>query len=585
MKKVYLCLLAGASLALASCSSDDLTTVGGGSDNGGGSTSTGIPSSDLTVPMDNWKKARISVKSPVNTLVSLSYNTEGEGETVIVSDYVATKGSNDIDVTIPAYVEDVTLTYTTTDGAEETVTAALDKSLVSLEGTLSNYTDSEGKTWESVPFRVRYEVGGETPTFHEHWTQSGNGDWMLTIHYMVCDEWENEKIVEIQNPGIDVGGGDEGNIDGGEIDLEGIDNVEQFYTDDAEGNLTYQGTTYNTSGVVMFDANWPYNTDYNSEFISKNYGRFDYNDVVVDYNIQSLIIDYDKTGNAEYFAANAYKEGITVTMHVRAVGHTSPTEVGLKLEGIDATYFSNMADLQSGEGVEIYLAGGQGRQYEVPEGSLSAKVETDGGCPVIKIDGLQYLNSDEWRQSQYVLNDSAKMDGVLYNVERYTKLYWLATGEDRVNRTGPLFTVKVHFSGNRAAVYDNNAALSAAMVKTFINGAKSANQNFFITLPGREIHVGGFAPLTSFESSYNNLKNNATWGKNFTDEYYIAPNGCVWGVKAPVLVKHIYEGENFAATYKEFSKWIESKGEDAKDWYDTGKFNAQCDDTNLVTYW
>ena len=108
---------------MASCSSDDLTAVGGGSDNGGGSTSTEIPSSDLTVPMDNWKKARISVKSPVNTLVSLSYNTEGEGETVIVSDYVATKGSNDIDVTIPAYVEDVTLTYTTTDGAEETVRA------------------------------------------------------------------------------------------------------------------------------------------------------------------------------------------------------------------------------------------------------------------------------------------------------------------------------------------------------------------------------------------------------------------------------------------------------------------------------
>ena len=125
MKKVYLCLLAGASLALASCSSDDLTAVGGGSDTtGGGSTSTVTPVSTPSVPLDNWKKARVVLNSPANTLVSLSYSTAEEGETPIIDNYVVSEGTNNIDFTVPTYVDEVKVTYTS-NGSEASTTAVL----------------------------------------------------------------------------------------------------------------------------------------------------------------------------------------------------------------------------------------------------------------------------------------------------------------------------------------------------------------------------------------------------------------------------------------------------------------------------
>ena len=586
MKKVYLCLLAGASLALASCSSDDLTAVGGGSDTtGGGSTSTVTPVSTPSVPLDNWKKARISVNSPAVSVVSLSYNTAGEGETPIVDNYVVSKGVNNIEVSVPTYVDKVELAYNA-EGTEVSETLTL-TSASEVEGTIKNYVDTKSASHESVVFYYYPDKGEQ---WYEVWTKSSiDGDDNYDLVYLTnwkIDDNVMYNYTEIDDPRQGEESGEEEEVAIAELEL-------PYGVTDWEGKLETapgmnKGTTYHTSGVVMFSDSWPWSAP-----IEDGKGC-DMNDVVLDYNIESVVVD---ESDPVYFANNDWKEGVTVTMHVRAVGSNEgyPAEgFGVKLEGLSEQYIAPEDDVQ------IYLAAGQGEQYEMPDCLKDIKAGVkydDDGCAYIWVNGIQALNSPEWLTSEYILNDSLKEWAVernlVYNTERYSLLNWLSTGEDYINRGGPLVTVKVKLNSKtpRASIIEQNPTLAEAQVEAFKSvAANSASQNFFIFGPKigastKVTHVGGFAPLKSYETQYEASMNAYGWNAAGAYYYMHPETKAVWGIKAPMLVKHVYEGEDFYKTYSRLLNFLQSDGKQDADWYDISKYESGIDENNLVKYW
>lgn len=572
MKKKKIFLIAGAALVLAACSNDEIVgpSGGGGSVNAGGTTT--VVSDIPSVPVDNYVKAAVRVTSSATTPVSVYYETAEEGRTPLVTNYLVAKGDNMIEFAAPSHVSSVVVAYTA-GGAEGQQVVTLNDEYES--GLIENYVDTEGGLHSSVIY-YKYASGSES-SWHEHWYPVS-----ATLKYVCnnpdCSESTLNRLVPISAPILP--GDEEEEIVYGECDL-GMD------VTDYTGNLetapgVNQGTTYHTAGVVMFDSYWPTSDIFDADFMYPH----DMNDVVIDYDLESVVIDYKPGVNDEFFAQNDWKEGLTVTMHVRAVGSYYPQKVGLKLEGLSMDYVKTHYE-------EIYLAAGNGEQFPVPNGSLSVNVTEDGGCPVIWINNLQYLNSEAWRTSEYV-GDNIKGMNVRYNTERKSKLYWLATGEDFINRSGPLFTVKVKFEGEpRAALVgwgsEETLAQAEAQVNAYKNAAANPGaQNFFITTGNDdgniyEIHVGGFAPLESYKADYSSIANGNALLQNAENAYYVSSNNGVWGVKAPMLVKHIYQGESFVDTYQDLESFLKSWGEQNKNWYNTSE--AKCDDTNLVKYW
>ena len=154
--------------------------------------------------------------------------------------------------------------------------------------------------------------------------------------------------------------------------------------------------------------------------------------------------------------------------------------------------------------------------------------------------------------------------------------------------------MKVKFEGEpRAALVgwgsEETLAQAEAQVNAYKNAAANPGaQNFFITTGNDdgniyEIHVGGFAPLESYKADYSSIANGNALLQNAENAYYVSSNNGVWGVKAPMLVKHIYQGESFVDTYQDLESFLKSWGEQNKNWYNTSE--AKCDDTNLVKYW
>lgn len=311
-------------------------------------------------------------------------------------------------------------------------------------------------------------------------------------------------------------------------------------------------TSYHSSGVVMFDGGWPVSDPMG--------GNCDLNDLVIDYDLESNVLD----PSADDFAAQDWREGLKVVMHVRAVGSKNISGAGLKLEGLDSKWVKSS---------EVTLTLGN-YDTNIPEGSVSATLETDGDCPVIRFHNLQWLTS-----SANTLNHA---EASLYNTERRSKEEWLATGTDIMNHAAPLFTVTVRLKGTlRSSLADITEADDQVEAYTKVV-TKTTSQNFFaVTADGREIHLGGYAPLNSYASAYTQALKSAGVVMR-TDATYRGSDGQVWGVKVPVLTKHIYEGESFVATFPQWSEWLGTNGASYNGtWY----LPENSDETNWVKWW
>lgn len=83
----------------------------------------------------------------------------------------------------------------------------------------------------------------------------------------------------------------------------------------------------------------------------------------------------------------------------------------------------------------------------------------------------------------------------------------------------------------------------------------------------------------TYAAAYQTLGTTAEMRSDMT--YRSDNGGDVWGVKLPVLTKHIYEDARFSETYPAFLDWLTTDGRQAASWY----LPEQSDGTNLVKWW
>ena len=338
------------------------------------------------------------------------------------------------------------------------------------------------------------------------------------------------------------------------------DAVHNYVTEDA--NQTF----YHSSGVAMFDDSWPltYTEDE------------DYNDVVIDYDIETKYVDMSVIPD------QAYREQVKVVMHLRAVGGEYPRTAGLYLESLDTKYIKDMSATLTLHNENKADAEKMGVTYDV---------DLSGEHPVITFGNLQWLMSEEARTATYTKNgqtwymnprDPSKLT-INHNDLPYTDIAantFYNVNAGIINTGGSLLTLTVIFKGTDRNLLSPEEG--QAQIDHFINATMDVNkQNFFIGCYNRvlkrsfEIHMKGYDPTPAY-TTYDS-ENALGVGKDASTTY-CAKDGSVYGFKVPVLTRHAYEKKSFRKAYPEYQAWFESNGGSNADWYlhpDEGS-NAVC---------
>ena len=284
---------------------------------------------------------------------------------------------------------------------------------------------------------------------------------------------------------------------------------------------------YHNTGVAMFEDTWP------NESGNDN----DMNDVVFEYDLK--VTECQKE---DLLPAQGYKEGLKLTLDIRAKGGRYPIKLGVVLGGLDKKYIETVATrilLKEGQGKETELATGE-MKAEMPQQQLFGKsqfckvtVDTEHGSPVIIMDGLSALgdNTNFFQTTKGFINPGQGM----------LRAEIILGAKVRTSLTEDLDQLKAY----RALITDTH------------------NQNFFIvTNTNKEIHMKGYRP----SYLYTNYEADSA-GEMMEGVPYCNKNGFVWGIKVPVGVKHAYEKVLFDDAYPEFRAWVTSNGVDNKDWY------------------
>jgi len=341
------------------------------------------------------------------------------------------------------------------------------------------------------------------------------------------------------------------------------DAVAKYVT--ADGPFTF----YHSSGVAMFDDSWPDTPVVGSV-------DADFNDVVIDYDIEA------KTVDAVQAPSETYRECIKVVMHVRAIGGTYPTGAGLLLEGFDSKYIDSYEK-------KITLGN---YNVNIPSNSLSTTVDTSGDHPKILINNLGWLSSSTARStyytnsktgaSQLINTNVASADQVAkYGTDKTGQRYY-NVNKGYINAGGDLFTITVtfYFKDRTSMSTTNSAAQLANMINTVTN---TESQNFYmVTNKGYEIHMKGYQPTASYTAySKDAASGNATMDSSTP---YSTSDGLVWGFKTPVLTKHVWEKQSFYKAYVHYKDFLANKGTSYKDWYINNSTNVP-DNTTIVCWW
>ena len=341
------------------------------------------------------------------------------------------------------------------------------------------------------------------------------------------------------------------------------------YVSDAEGQ-----TFYHSSGVVMFDDSWPGPPSETGNFIS------DYNDVVVDYDFEARIVD------DSLLEKEGWKEQLKVVMHLRAVGGDRPARFGLILENFDQQYIS---DIELHTSLDSY----QNPHGELPSsfwqriGRNCVHDETNPLRPWFEVGGIHRLNenvdiaNEEYTYTNYdeegnlvsskhVFNPSfgywSAPDESQYapGIQRKMQHYYNAT-PGYVNVGGGLitFTLIYHMKPRAEMTAEQSAAAKQNMIDIVM---QTTRQNFYIMLMNySEICLKGYQPRDSYQAKYNEAVAGSTYLSGGST-YYAGSDGQVWGIKAPVLTRHLWEKYPFASAYPKFYSWI-SGDTSASDWY------------------
>lgn len=297
---------------------------------------------------------------------------------------------------------------------------------------------------------------------------------------------------------------------------------------------------YHNTGVAMFEDNWPIEPNRDNDF----------NDVVLEYDLKVT-----ECQNEDLLPGQGYKEGLLLTLDVRAKGGRYPIKLGLVLGGLDKKFIDEVATrivLKKGQGMEDELAVGttdvESRSTVFGKSQFcKVTVDLDHGSPVITMDGLSDLGDNQ-------------------NFFQVKKGY--------INEGQGMLRAEIKLSGKNRS--DLSAAESAAQLKAYrdlITDTK--NQNFFIvTNTRKETHMKGYRPTYSYTTYEADSE-----GLMMDGIPYCAKNGFVWGIKVPVGVAHAYEEVPFAEAYPKFLDWVKSNGAKNQDWY------LHPDGEKIVRYW
>lgn len=333
-------------------------------------------------------------------------------------------------------------------------------------------------------------------------------------------------------------------------------------------------TFYHSSGVVMFDDSWPGPPSETGNFIS------DYNDVVVDYDFEARIVD------DSLLEKEGWREQLKVVLHYRALGGDRPYRFGLILENFDQQYVS---DIEMFTSLDSY----QNTHGELPSsfwqriGRNCIHDETNPLRPWIEMGGIHrlnenvdianeeytYINYDEEGNqvtSKHVFNPSfgywAAPDESQYapGIKRKMPHYYNAT-PGYVNVGGGLITLTLiyHMKPRAEMTAEQSAAARQNMMDIVM---QTTRQNFYIMLYDySEICLKGYQPRDSYKAKYEAAVAASEYLSG-GPTYYCGQDGQVWGIKAPVLTRHLWEKYPFASAYPKFYSWI-SGDTTASDWY------------------
>lgn len=292
---------------------------------------------------------------------------------------------------------------------------------------------------------------------------------------------------------------------------------------------------YHNTGVAMFEDDWPKS--------DKGYDN-DFNDVVFEYDLKVTECQKD-----DLLPAHEYKEGLLLTLDVRAKGGNFPTKLGVELIGLDNKYINEIAS-------RIVLKAGQGMMDELKVGTdlvvvekelggvmYTLKVDATTGNPVITLDGLTELSNPTYDKDKF------------FQVEK-----------EHIQIGREMLRAEIKLTGK------NRSELSAEESKDQLEAFRNLildtkNQNFFIVAKNgndREIHMKGYEPTRQYIGYDTDSKGGADMMAGIK---YCAKDGFVWGIKVPVGVKHAYEYQPFKGAYEKFEGWFESNGKDNPDWY------------------
>ena len=378
-------------------------------------------------------------------------------------------------------------------------------------------------------------------------------------------------------------------------------------------------TMYHSSGAVMFDDSWPALPQVGVDGTA----IMDYNDVVVDYDIEAVTVSDDR------LATEGWREQVKVVLHVRALGSKSIYRVGLSLDNFNTDYVQSVSEYktldswQNPHGELPAYARAQAFQensihYDAVSGT---EFERQTNRPAIEIGQLPGgFNGTKWNagagkdtyiykgehglEQEHVMNPALKMYAAWGgpHEEQYSeklkdvkepetlasmqKFTFYNTVPGYVNVTGGLYTYTVVYHMKSRADMDpaQREAAKQNMIEAVMNNMA---QNFFaVKQDFAPIGLKGYEPLdyktkdnhvyaTEYQKFFNKNADHLD-----ADVTYKASNGQIWAFKCPTLTRHTWERMYFSNAYPHFKEWVLSNGAQAQEWY-----KRDVDYTYLTCQW
>lgn len=321
-------------------------------------------------------------------------------------------------------------------------------------------------------------------------------------------------------------------------------------TDETDGGYLF----YHNTGVVMFEDGWP--TQPGSWYDE------DFNDVVFEYDLKVT-----ECQSPEQMAIQGSKEELLLTLDVRAIGGIYPIKLGVILEGLDSKYVDVIS-------ANIFLKGGQGTMENLGKKLLSTDPKV-----TVNVPSWNWSNDPVGTPSRFAILtvDKAPAEGTVITLDGLSSLkdnnqdfFQVTPGKERIGL--PMLRAEIRLIGKDNLEGADRTAQLEAFRELILN---TQRQNFFIVGNGKEIHMKGYKPTSSYQAEYDALVNADS--KLVGD--YTNGDGYTWGVKLPVGTKHVYEGESISKAYTEFMNWVNTKGVEDKGWY----LNPNAEKT--VRYW